>query len=96
MDLPIEFWDLREKEEKEGRIHPVPRLRADLASEGEPRRQLEDRDGGGHLPRGHQLRRDALHPQIRGQVRRRITLITPFLVTTMNYVNVDRSHSIIY
>ena len=61
---PLEFWDLREKEEKEGRIHPVPRLRADLAAQREPRWELQDRHGGRHLSSRHQLRRDSLDPPL--------------------------------
>ena len=49
------------EEEEEGRPHPVPRLGADVAAEGEPRGQLQDRHGRRHLARRHQLRRDALH-----------------------------------
>ena len=65
--LRLEFWDLRKEKEEERRIYPVQRLCADLASQGEPWRQLQDCHGGSYLPRRHQLRRDPLHPQICGQ-----------------------------
>mmetsp|Transcript_61331 Transcript_61331/g.159217 ORF Transcript_61331/g.159217 Transcript_61331/m.159217 type:complete len:430 (-) Transcript_61331:1000-2289(-) len=45
--------------------HPVPRLKAHPAADGLPRRQHQDGDGGQLRPRGLQLRRDALHAQVR-------------------------------
>ena len=64
----LELWDLWKEEEKEGRIHPIPRLRTDLAAQREPRWELQDSHGGRHLPSGHQLRRDSLYPPLCWQV----------------------------
>ena len=70
ISLPVlrgRIVQLRREEEEEGRLHPVPRLCADVAAEGEPRGQLQDGHGRRHLPRRHQLRRDTLHAQVRSK-----------------------------